>query len=253
MHPHPLPRWPALVVLAFCSVCLSCGSNGPQPAAIAESPEEEKFLREYKTPQEREYAKLAMRFAQALVKDDFSAARAAGSRHLKSDLTIEQLETAEKKSREIFGAPLRIFPGRSVNTSPIELAGPNQKWIGENPLDASLRKMSASRAVGEMPDSIPRDIRKASVELEIERDPSSIPDFQEQTGLNPDDVTAEDRVISYLTVVLVEENETLGVAHFFYRWPDNWDNPPSEASSPQRQNGAPGGQREPEQHGDARP
>lgn len=83
--------------------------------------------------------------------------------------------------------------------------------------------MQAIRAVGEIPPSVPVPVRRASVRLEIERDPETIPDFQERTGFRPEEMTDQDRVVSYLTVVIIEESRTFGVAYYFHRWPDIWD------------------------------
>jgi hypothetical protein len=214
--------WRPALVLAVCC-CVSCGSRGSNANKPGDSEDDALVGGEYETPQEREYAKLALRFARVLANDDFAEACALGSSHFRTDMNVDALEAAEMKSRDSFGKPTRVFNGPAVNVDPADLAGPKKRVPGESTLDASLRRMSASRAVGEIPDSVPLEIRKASVEVEIERDPRTIPDFEEKTGMKPEEVTPEDRIVSYLTVVIVEEQGTLGVAHYFHRWPDVWD------------------------------
>lgn len=237
---QPLRRAIRFCLLPLCcglSICsgLSCAPGAKDRAANAELDDKhlQVILETCKTPQEREYTRFAFEFAQALVTDDFQKAYRSASSHLQTDQTLEQFEAAEKKSREMFGVPLRIFAG-SVNTNPLDLAGPMKQAAGETMLAASQRQVSAIRAVGEIPDDVPINIRKASVTLEIERDPSTIPEFEAQTGINPERLTENDRIISYLTMVIVEEG-TLGVAYYFYRWPDIWDqeansNPTAEAT-----------------------
>jgi len=212
-----------MAALAACCAASCAPSSDPS----AKDPDQSAFTENaddgYASDQEREYARIGARFAALLMTGDYAAAHAMCSSHLRAQLTVEQMEVDEKSSQAEYGKPLRGVPWPAVNTDPDDLAGPKRISNADSPLDASLQRMSASRAVGELPDSVPLEIRRASVEIQIERDPRTIPNFEEQTGLKPEVITDEDQVVSFLVAVIVEEDSGLKVAHYFHRWPDLWD------------------------------
>lgn len=208
----------ALVAVCFCG----CG-NEKSSASAVKKPLEEELTGEYKTATEREYARIAYQFAKSLQSGDSSTAYRLCSSHLQLRMKEAELDRSEAASKREFGIPVRIYTDPVVNTEPEDLAGPRSAAGGKDGIKSNLQNMKAMRAVGEIPASVPVEIRRASVRVEIERDPQTVPDFQERTGLKPDELTPEDRVVSYLTAVVVEENRVLGVAYYYHRWPDIWD------------------------------
>lgn len=219
-------------LLCALSIAAMAGCDAAEKKpSVVKRPLDEELTGEYGNPTEREYARMAYEFAKSLQSGDYSTAYNIGSSHLQSRMRVEELERLESQSKREFGIPIRIFTDPVVNMDSSLLAGPRMSDSGHEGDESQLRNMKSMRAVGEIPTSIPVGIRRASVRLEIERDPQSIPDFQERTGLRPDEMTEQDRVVSYLTVVIIEESRTFGVAYYFHRWPDIWD----EELSPENQ------------------
>ncbi len=72
--------------------------------------------------------------------------------------------------------------------------------------------------MGDLPDTVPVEIRKASIQMEVQRDPKTIPDLEKKSGMKIEELTPDDQPVSYLTVVLVKDNDRLAVAHYFHRW-----------------------------------
>ncbi len=211
-----------LLCVLSISAMTGCDSAEKKPSVV-KRPLDEELTGEYRDPTEREYARMAYEFAKSLQSGDYSTAYNIGSSHLQSRMRVEDLERLESQSKREFGIPVRIFTDPVVNMDSNQLAGPRMSNSGQEGDESKLRNMKSMRAVGEIPGSVPVGIRRASVRLEIERDPQTIPDFQERTGFRPDEMTEQDRIVSYLTVVIIEESRTLGFAYYFHRWPDIWD------------------------------
>jgi hypothetical protein len=220
MRPAVVP-W-VFAIVASIGLCGCNNSEQPKPAA-ARRPLDEELKGKYSTPQEREYALLAYQFAKALQSGDYETAYKLGSSHLQSRMTVEELERQETQSKREFGIPLLIYSDPIVDQDAEDLAGPVRAAPGPDAVQSNIRSMKAMRAVGEIPATVPVSIRKASVRVEIERDPATIPEFATRTGIDPQELTEEDRVVSYLTIVIIEESRTLGVAYYFHRLPDIWD------------------------------
>jgi hypothetical protein len=210
-----------VVIAVFC--ILGCGSDKKTEKSVVKKPLDGELAGEYRTPTEREYARIAYQFAKSIASGDYSTAYGLGSGHLQSRMKEQELERLEALSRREFGMPVRIYADPVVNQNSSDLAGPQSSTSGKDAVEANLGNMKAMRAVGEIPGSVRPEIRRASVRVEIERDPLTIPDFQQRTGFTPEQLTENDRVVSYLTVVIVEEFRTFGIAYYFHRWPDIWD------------------------------
>lgn len=170
------------------------------------------------SPAERDYSRLAKAFGQALVKGDYKTAHSLGSKDFQTRTSVDQLAEAEDKSFKEFGKPVKIADAEKPNTDANDLAGPNHTVAGESPVDAGIRKLSARRAVGDLPDTVPVESRKASIQMEVQRDPRTIPDFEKKSGMKIEELTPDDAPASYMTVVLVKDNDRLAVAHYFHRW-----------------------------------
>lgn len=210
-------------LVAVAAICIAGCDDAKQKKSSAAAPAEVELTGDYQSSTEREYARLAYNFAKALQSGDYDAAYKFGSSHLQSRIKVVELERTETQSKKEFGIPLRIYSDPGVNTNAEDLMGPQSVPGSKENVTANLRNMKAMRAVGETPGSVPVAIRRASVRVEIERDPYTIPDFQLRTGITPDDLTDQDRVVSYLTCVIIEENRVPGIAYFYHRWPDIWD------------------------------
>lgn len=205
------------LALAVLGVVVSCDqSSGPAAHSGGSAST-------FATGVEEQCARTADAFAAALVRGDYPAAHALCSSHLRSRLSAEQIAEAERRSIAEFGKPTKVHPTEYVNTEADELAGPRHEVPGEDALDAAIRKISAQRAVGDIPDAVPVSIRRGSIVVEVTRDPRTIPNFEADTGVSIDQLTGDDMPHSYLTMVLVEEDGQMRVAHYWHRWPDIGD------------------------------
>ncbi|HYG74748.1 MAG TPA: hypothetical protein VEK08_07075 [Planctomycetota bacterium] len=209
-----------VICLCGCGTVTTPWAKSP-PAAQPEKDDE------WSSPEEKKYAQWSNDFTALLVKQDYAAAYALCSSHLRAQMTQAEFESAQQKLRKEFGTPLKIKPVFSVNTEKEELAGPNYKPPKKPNADSDLdpkveegiRKMVALDAVGTLPDSVPLDIRRASVRSEVVLDPATLPANVRPAGKPAPD----EEYICLLTMVLVEENGQLRVAHLWQRWPNILD------------------------------
>jgi len=191
-----------LLVGAFgCSKPGTQTEGGPPKTAKEEDP-----IR-VDSDEERRYAVAAKPFLEAVARGDHAAAYALLSSHATKTATADQFHAAMDKAFEEFGKPIKLGSIYGVYTEREILKGAKHQK-GEDDLDRVGNQMEASDAVGEMPDSIPLDIRRASVKGEM--------------VFGKDQDTGDD--LHYLlTAVLVEENGQLKVGHYWFRNLGIWD------------------------------
>lgn len=173
----------------------------------------------YESKEEERYCKFADRFARLLVDEKYEDAYTLCCADLRKLVTGEQFAEARRKDRAKFGTPRRCPPSGAAETDRNILRGPEDVKAEGDQLSQGIDKISAARAVGDMPRSIPFDIRRASVQIDLEIDPRTVP--KEQTRGAELDADAE--VYSFLHVVVVEEQGELKVGYVWQRWPDILD------------------------------
>lgn len=211
-----------LLGLAGCDDLMQPVGSSKSSSGSASSSDDESA---HWTAAEKAYAKVAAEFAGAMAKGDHAAAHALGASYFKSAFPdAAALAKAEVATFEKFGKPTGTFHVASVNTDQEDLLGPDHEVPGEEPLDANIRKLGAHRAVGDIPASVPKVVRRASVVVEVVRDPRTIPDFDKKSrGEKAEDLKPEEYPRSYLTIVIVEEDGQPRIGYHFHRWPDILD------------------------------
>lgn len=182
-------------------------SEDPEPPAADQA--------QFENNDDRRFGLFADKFAAALVAKNYEAAWKLGSSHLRQRITAQQLASAEQESFQKFGQPTKALTAGSVTSDRDEL---------RNPADVTdaIDRVSVARSVGDIPASVPVELRRASVQIDVLRDPKTIPDYKAEPA-DTDSSDDDEAPRSYLTVVLVEEKGKLGVAHFWHRWPDILD------------------------------
>ena len=207
-------RWIAVasLLVALIGGCNQAATSDEEDEDGATAAADE---REFESADERRYALFADQFAAAVAQKDYPAAWKLGSSHLRSRTTAEQFAQTEQESLAKFGQPVKALPAGAVYSKREELLNPADV---PDPVD----RLIVVRAVGETPATVPVDLRRASVQVDILRDPKTVPGYTaDDDAKTPPDEDEAPR--SYLTVVLVEENGELGVAHYWHRWPDVLD------------------------------
>jgi hypothetical protein len=174
---------------------------------------------DFESPEVKRYCQFADRFARLLVDEKYDDAYALCCDDLRKLVTKEQFADARRKDRAKFGTPRKCPPSSAAETDRNILRGPEDVKAEGDRLSQGIDKISAARAVGDMPRSIPFDIRRAGVQIDLEIDPRTV-SKEETKGAELD---ADDEVYSYLHVVVVEEKGELKVGHVWQRWPDILD------------------------------
>lgn len=173
----------------------------------------------YESPEEQKYCRFADRFARLLVDEKYDDAYALCCDDLRKLVAREQFAEARRKDRATFGTPRKSVPSGGAEMDRNLLRGPEDVKADGDQLSQGIDKISAARAVGDMPRTIPFDIRRAGVQIELQIDPLSVP----KEATRGEELSPDDEVTSYLHVVVVEEQGQLKVGHLWQRWPDILD------------------------------
>lgn len=159
----------------------------------------------FENPEEARYAKEGRPFAMAIFKQDFAAAYAMLSSHAKARMSPEEFKAFHVEAHEEHFVPFAADKAYVVETDSHILSGEVDP-AGDR-TDQAIDRISIERYVGEVPDDVPKFIRRAAL---------AAPFYDK----DKDDVDAR---ACYLTFLLVEDEGKLKVAHFFYRWHDMLD------------------------------
>jgi len=194
-------------------------------------------------PDERPYYDAAQPFYAAIASRDYAKAFALLSSHAKARVSVNQFRPAHgdeafKKNEE---NPLKNIDAKKF----AELAGLVEEDFG-TPREVSLLfvhsldkavltgkstestgALDSMFAIGAMPDSIPGDIRKASLRGQIatELRPEQLAEAAKQQGVSPEELKKDPDFKPYFTlkVVLVEEGGVLKVGYFEFLPPSIMD------------------------------
>jgi hypothetical protein len=178
---------------ALAALTFGCGSSAEEDTVCEAVLDASLMSRE-----ERTYAESAKPFLQAVVQKKYEAAYRLLSIEAREALPYDAfVETLEGDERE-FGTPVSLDSVYGVYT---------MKELAEHDEGEGLDALVTADALGTTPDSIPVDLRRASVKGEI--------------GLGRDEDGSELSCI--LTVVLVEELGDTKVGWFWMRERGLWD------------------------------
>jgi hypothetical protein len=235
--------WAAARLLLAAALALSfagCGRKNEEstvPVALARSGQEETI-----SPEQRRYVQAAEPFVQAIAHQKYEEAYGLLSSHARSRMTLNQFVTppnalvfqrneqspftnvapadfAElmKKVEDLYGLPQAVESISVFSTDPDVLGR-------RSPEESGI--MESASAVGAMPDSIPSDVRRASVHVQITTQLTPDQLGQAATAMNmaPEELQENPSFKPSFNVklVLVEEDGQLKVGYFEFLPASRW-------------------------------
>jgi hypothetical protein len=141
-------------------------------------------------------------FMEALVAQDHAKAYALTSSHLRARLTQEAFTQKNREAYTSLGTPLRL-DNLGAEVDPAVLGGPDNA-TGDDELEKQANRLLAQVALGDIPDSVPPAVRRASVSGNV-------------VFGNAEDGEEGEDPFYVLTVVLVDDAGQLRVGHHFFR------------------------------------
>ncbi len=221
-----------LVHLALAVISLH-GCSGPEETPSADAGTEEALDADV-TPEDRPFFDAARPFAEAIAARDYPKAYDLLSSHARlrmspsqfvapaDDATQERNEASAldhpgpeqfaqllEATENEYGQPAQLETLYVYSTDPVALGGKAR---------SAEEKLDAMFAIGMMPDSVPADIRKASLrsKLAVELTPEQLAETAEAFEMTPEELKEDPDFQPYLTLkmVLVEESGTLKVGYF---------------------------------------
>jgi hypothetical protein len=264
MHSHRLDmflirshvnRMKALPVLVACRVTFliaaillpvlltSCGKksqDGEQPTAQTS---EDDFLDKDAKPDERKYLLAAKPFFVAIANQQYADAYALLSSHARARMSLNQFAPAEQRAdfqRNESNPLINVTAEQFVELMKyVEAARgtprtPKMLHVFSTDPDVLNRRskeqfgaMDSMFAIGAMPDSVPADIRRASLrgQIHTELSPEELEKVAEARGTSVEELTKEEDFDPYLNlkVVLVEEDGELKIGYFEFLPPSIMD------------------------------
>lgn len=159
----------------------------------------------FENAEEARYAKEGRPFAQAIAKQDFAAAYAMLSSHAKARMSLAEFKAFHIEAHAEYFVPFAADKAYVVETDSHILSGEVDP-TGDR-TDQAIDRISIERYVDDVPDNVPKFIRRAALAAPFyDKDKNDL-----------------DARACYLTFLLVEDEGKLKVAHFFYRWHDMLD------------------------------
>lgn len=216
-----------------------CGRKNEQPVpAATEKPAVEETI----SPEQSLYLQAAEPFVQAIAHQRYEEAYGLLSRHAKSRMTLNQFVAPAdalafqrneqspftnvtpadfielmKKVEDLYGLPQAVESISVFSTDPDMLGR-------RSPEESGI--MESASAVGAMPDSIPSDIRHASVHVQIATQLTPDQLGQTATAMNmaPEELQRDPsfKPLFNVKLVLVEEDGQLKVGYFEFLPSSRW-------------------------------
>jgi hypothetical protein len=153
------------------------------------------------TAEEARYVAAARPFMDALVAQDHAKAYGLTSSHLRALLTQEAFAQKNRAAYASLGTPLRL-DNLGAEVDPAVLGGAANA-TGDDELEKQANQLLAHVALGDIPDSVPPSVRKASVSAHV-----VFGKAEDEDGTDP---------FFVLTAVLVDDGGQLRVGHYFFR------------------------------------
>jgi hypothetical protein len=189
--------------------------------------------------EEKRVLAAARPFIEAIASGDDAAAYAQLSSHAKTRMSLSQFVVAEddetiakyeaeaihnptsedfsmllKRTAIHFGKPQAVIGVSVMSVDPTVLAGKTEA-------------MERALTIGQIPDSVPAEIRKGSVraQLLVKLNPDQLREVADQQGRDKDEVEKDESFKPYcnLKAVLVEEGGSLKVGYFEFTPASMWD------------------------------
>lgn len=216
-----------------------CGRKNEEPApAVTEKPAVEETV----SPEQSRYVQAAEPFLQAIAHQRYEEAYGLLSRHAKSRMTLDQFVAPAdalafqrneqspftnvtpadfvemmKKVEDLYGLPQAVVSASVFSTDAAVLGRRNNE---------ESEILESASAVGGMPDSIPSDIRRASVHAQIatQLTPNQLAQAAKLMDMEPEELQGSPNFKPSFNVklVLVEEEGQLRVGYFEFLPASRW-------------------------------
>jgi predicted small lipoprotein YifL len=245
----------ALSALVACSVTVltaavllpvvltSCGRKGPDGEQETAQESEDDFLDKDANSDEREYLVAAKPFVIAVANQQYADAYALLSSHAKARMSLNQFAPAQQdadfqrnESNPFINVTAEQFAYlmqyvEAAHGTPL---APKMLHVFSTDADVLNRRskeqfgaMDSMFAIGAMPDSIPADVRRASLrgQIHTELSPRELEKVANEQGISVEELKKDDNFDPYfnLKVVLVEEDGQLKVGYFEFLPPSIMD------------------------------
>jgi hypothetical protein len=182
------PGIPTVLLLTALASACSSEKKASAPAGDA-------------TAEEARAVAAARPFMEALVAQDHAKAYALTSSHLRARLTQEAFAQKNREAYASLGSPLRL-DNLGAEVDPAVLGGAVNA-SGSDELEKQANRLLAQVALGDIPDSVPPAVRRASVSGNV-----VFGKAEDEDGTDP---------FYVLTAVLVDDAGQLRVGHYFFR------------------------------------
>ena len=221
----------------------SCGRKAPEGEQETAQESEDDFLDKNANPDEREYLVAAKPFFIAVANQQYAEAYALLSSHARARMSLNQFTPAQQdadfqqnESNPFVNVTAEQFAYlmQYVEAAHGTPRAPKMLHVFSTDAEVLNRRskeqfgvMDSMFAIGAMPDSIPADIRRASLRGQIHTDlsPEEIEKVANEQGVSVEELKNGEDFDPYfnLKVVLVEENGQLKVGYFEFLPPSMMD------------------------------
>jgi predicted small lipoprotein YifL len=224
-------------------VLTSCGRKGPDGEQETAQESEDDFLDKDANSDEREYLVAAKPFVIAVANQQYADAYALLSSHAKARMSLNQFAPAQQdadfqrnESNPFINVTAEQFAYlmqyvEAAHGTPL---APKMLHVFSTDADVLNRRskeqfgaMDSMFAIGAMPDSIPADVRRASLrgQIHTELSPRELEKVANEQGISVEELKKDDNFDPYfnLKVVLVEEDGQLKVGYFEFLPPSLMD------------------------------
>ena len=224
-------------------VLTSCGRKGPDGEQETAQESEDDFLDKDANSDEREYLVAAKPFVIAVANQQYADAYALLSSHAKARMSLNQFAPAQQdadfqrnESNPFINVTAEQFAYlmqyvEAAHGTPL---APKMLHVFSTDADVLNRRskeqfgaMDSMFAIGAMPDSIPADVRRASLRGQIHTELSAreLEKVANEQGISVEELKKDDNFDPYfnLKVVLVEEDGQLKVGYFEFLPPSILD------------------------------
>jgi hypothetical protein len=221
----------------------SCGRKGPDGEQETAQESEDDFLDKDANPDEREYLVAAKPFFIAVANQQYTEAYALLSSHARARMSLNQFTPAQQdadfqqnESNPFINVTAEQFAYlmQYVEAAHGTPRAPKMLHVFSTDADVLNRRskeqfgaMDSMFAIGAMPDSIPADVRRASLrgQIHTELSPQELEKVANEQGISVAELKKDEDFDPYfnLKVVLVEEDGELKVGYFEFLPPSMMD------------------------------
>lgn len=220
-----------------------CGKKNQDAEEETAQQSEDDFLDKDAKPDERQYLVAAKPFLVAIANQQYAEAYALLSSHARARMSLNQFTPAEERadfqrneSNPMINVTAEQFAElmKYVETARGTPRAPKMLHVFSTDPDVLNRRskeqfgaMDSMFAIGAMPDSIPTDIRRASLRGQIHTDlsPEELEKVAQAEGVSVEELKKDENFDPYLNlkVVLVEDDGELKVGYFEFLPPSMMD------------------------------